>query len=278
MINNLVNQTFHSTKINQVTYKKVLRILASAEPNGYRGIKCVPKSINMDFERAIMNSFTYFWPNIQLRLCYFHLSQSWFRRIQKCKLFTQFVSKKEFHHIFKMCQALAYLPIDKVVDGFEIIKEKCPIYGLKFINYIQRNYIGCNGKPPHFAIKFWNIRERVLNNDQTTNNKQEQWHGAITLETRRKLTVGMTIELFRNEQANMEKQLSRVLSGEILTKKPPKLQRNKDEQIKNLVCSEISDLGDYLSRLGSLLDIKIKNDSILKQINNKSFYIINSMK
>ena len=48
----------------------------------------------------------------------------------------------------------------------------------------------------------------------TTNNLVEVWHGAISADAKKHLTVNKTVELFRKEQSMTEMKLLKVINGE----------------------------------------------------------------
>jgi len=46
----------------------------------------------------------------------------------------------------------------------------------KFKDYVHSTYIGSVFSPPLFHIKFWNVHQRVINNQPRTNNAIEAWN------------------------------------------------------------------------------------------------------
>jgi hypothetical protein len=50
------------------------------------GLKLEPTQIVCDFEKAIHIGVRKIWPNINIMGCRFHLTQSWFRKIQQLGL------------------------------------------------------------------------------------------------------------------------------------------------------------------------------------------------
>ena len=68
-------------------------------------IKTSPNSINMDFEKAAMNAATSVF-KCQIYGCFFHLSQSFWRRVQHLGL-TKHWYCIDFRLSFKKMQALA---------------------------------------------------------------------------------------------------------------------------------------------------------------------------
>ena len=71
-----------------------------------------PLSLNCDFEKAIHLAANNIFENCSIYGCFFHLSQNWYKRLGKLSLNKYFFSQKEFRKGFKMCQSLAYLPVN----------------------------------------------------------------------------------------------------------------------------------------------------------------------
>ncbi|RNA42066.1 hypothetical protein BpHYR1_016409 [Brachionus plicatilis] len=67
-----------------------------------------------------------------------------------------------------------------------------------------------------------------------TNNNVESWHSRIKPDARNSLTIDKVVELFREEQSNMESDLAQVLSGQVL-KTSTQRQIKKDSCIRRLV-------------------------------------------
>ena len=60
------------------------------------------------FPRSELYSKNYI--NCCISGCFFHLCQSWLKRLKKLKLYLVYLKDKDFSKAFKMCQALAYIP------------------------------------------------------------------------------------------------------------------------------------------------------------------------
>jgi hypothetical protein len=106
----------------------------------------MPLSFNVDFELATFNAVKFiFGHDVQIYGCYFHLSQSFFRNVQLNGLI-----------VFFNTQALAFLPIDDVTKGFELLRDycnkNCSNYGL-MLEYIETYYVGKKESKARFEIK-----------------------------------------------------------------------------------------------------------------------------
>jgi len=52
------------------------------------GVTLLPQYVTIDFEKAIINAVYEIWPQTQIIGCRFHLTQTWYRQIQKVGLAT----------------------------------------------------------------------------------------------------------------------------------------------------------------------------------------------
>ena len=107
------------------------------------------------------------------------MSQNWIKRIKVEGCTKYWLIDKHFVKTFKLCQSLAYVPVADVCSGFDQIKIQSNINFEPIIIYIESNYIGNNNKPARFPIETWNLYERVIAGQPTSNNPVESWHSAL---------------------------------------------------------------------------------------------------
>ncbi len=131
-----------------------------------------PDSINCDFETGIHSAIRTMWTLCQICGCFFHLSQSWLRRLKMLKIYTNYMRCGRFNSSFKQCQALCYIPESEVQSGLNEIKENAPASVLPMIDFIQRVYVkpldSTSSKPKYARLS-------------TSNNPVESWHSALTV-------------------------------------------------------------------------------------------------
>lgn len=158
-------------------YNRLIRILLEIEPT------LDPIHIMLDFEKAAMNAFEENFVAI-ISGCFFHLSQSIFRKIQSEGLTTQYQTDHEFLLKLKMLPSLAFVPEIDVVESFNILISEFPQSALNVAKYFEDNYIGKllpdqTRRIPLFPIRIWNMFERVHGQLSRTNNAVEGWHNAF---------------------------------------------------------------------------------------------------
>ena len=157
-------------------------------------------------------------------------------------------------------QALAFVPTQDVIKGFELLKQSAPKTFAHMLDYLEANYIGKFKKnsittrsDARFPISTWNLHERIKRDLPRTNNNVEAWHSRINQDTKKNLTVNKTIEIFRKEQSLMENNYARLINGEILFKQTIK-QKEKDSNIKRLVQSyRVGELEIFFTGIGNNL-------------------------
>ena len=99
-----------------------------------------PLTLNCDFEKSILGAAKQIFNECRIYGCFFHLSQNWWKREGQLNLIPKLLIDSSFKKVFKMCQALAYLPIHHVVEGYELIKGfEINTQETNFLNYIEKN-------------------------------------------------------------------------------------------------------------------------------------------
>ncbi|CAF0985761.1 unnamed protein product [Brachionus calyciflorus] len=242
----------------KVTYRKLFKMVKSNLNNS-------PNSINMDFEKAAMNAAQEIF-KCKIHGCFFHLSQSLFRRVQRNSL-KEYSLNDKFRYSFKLVQSLAFLPIQDVVTGFKLIQKQCPKSFEPILNYFESVYIGKlkpNSKThrmvAQYPIETWNVFERVKRGLPRTNNNVDNWHSRIQADVRKKMNILTLIEILRLEQSKVENDYARLVSGEVLKSKMPKLQIEKEKNIERLVDGYNGNTWEHMTGVSrNFLDLKKAN-------------------
>ena len=110
-----------------------------------------PDSIRLDFEIAVATSMSVvFGEDVLIWFCLFHLSQNNCRKIcENHKSRYQSPNETEFATRCRMVTALAFVPVDDVIETFEELiefdknHETTPnLLPKEFITYFEKYYIG----------------------------------------------------------------------------------------------------------------------------------------
>lgn len=154
------------------TYRRALVQVKTALP------EFNPQHIMVDFEMTLVNAARICFSDAELSGCLFHFSQSIIRKTNSSHKH-EFDSNPRFKMQIKMLVALAFLPIDRVVQAFYEIASCLPSV---IADYFEDTYLGryrgteSERSQPLFSITFWNASRRLESNMPRTNNHVEGWH------------------------------------------------------------------------------------------------------
>lgn len=154
------------------TYLRVFQKLKELNPN------LSPNSILVDFELACFTKIKEVFPQADIVGCFFHLTQSLWRNIQRLGLVNIYKTSEKFRLNCKMLAALAYVPPKDVQFALEIISENFDEEMRPLVDYWERIYVGkrIEHVAPKFNIDMWNAFDRTINGLPITNNSLEAWH------------------------------------------------------------------------------------------------------
>ena len=103
-------------------------------------------------------------------------------------LFLEYLSKdtvrrmadEPFSNNVKMLAALAFVPLNDVLNAFDTVVAQMPEQLDPIIDYFENNYIGVMHRrgrlPPRFPLELWNVNNRVEKEIPKTNNHVEAYH------------------------------------------------------------------------------------------------------
>ena len=143
------------------TYERLLIAVKEKIPNSR------PTRILVDFEKAVMNAFQKSFTDATLSGCYFHLCQSFVRKINEVGLKSVYEQNPGLALSLRMVPALAFLPLEEVEPAFDLVVEKITgeveLLSLEedvlekidlLASYFQKTYLGHNigstHRPPVF--------------------------------------------------------------------------------------------------------------------------------
>ena len=150
-----------------------------------------PGKILADFEKAALNAFSKKFPHAEISCCYFHLTQSFNRKINEIGLKTYYENFPQFNLALRMLSALAHVPPAHVKTSFELVIEEITdvIEREQFEEsvvekmdelaiYFKSTYIEnpIVNKKPHFPIEIWNQYDATGEGVARTTNSVEGWH------------------------------------------------------------------------------------------------------
>lgn len=153
------------------SYGEIFENLKRLQPN------LNPTDVMLDFEQAAIKATQNSFPMAEIHLCRFHFGQNVWRHIQSVGLQQVYASDPDFAQNIKLLTALAFVPVDNVVDAYDELvsieffdensdsEYKDRIQTL--LTYFQSTYIyrvdrkGVR-RPPLFPPAMWNVYEQTL--------------------------------------------------------------------------------------------------------------------
>ncbi len=155
----------------------------------------------MDYELAAMKAVpTVLGPHVHIHGCFYHLTQTTWRKIQSLGLVQRYRNDEEFKLFCGMLDGLAFLPVDEVQDGMEYLKTITPEGLEPLLDYFDNTYVSgvyrhiqapplADGTvpavrfrrhPPTYSPSIWNVHDITLNGGSRTNNICEGWNNSFT--------------------------------------------------------------------------------------------------
>lgn len=134
-----------------------------------------PERVITDFESALIAAVETELPNSRASGCYFHFTQSLWRKIQELGLVRPYTRHERVRRFVRKVMSIGYLPLPTVRYNFQLlIRARATVRlinrydGIRaFIQYFQRNYLDGHQFPP----ALWNVHDRTT--DNRTNNHVE---------------------------------------------------------------------------------------------------------
>ena len=145
-----------------------------------------PRTILVDFEQAVISAIQSTLGNdIQVRGCFYHLTQATWRKIQELGLVRKYRDDEDFKLFCGQLDALAFLPIEDIPEGITDIRTITPIDAEGLVDYFDQTYVtgtfrragiprnGPDGGallhmrrvPPRYPPALWNVHQATLDGD-----------------------------------------------------------------------------------------------------------------
>ncbi|XP_066947100.1 uncharacterized protein [Macrobrachium rosenbergii] len=167
-----------------------------------------PDRIVVDFEKAVINSLKAVFQETEVSCCLFHLSQNVYKHTVQAGYKERYHQDDEFSLKVRCFPALAFLPPNDVLSGFEELIDDNEIPE-EIVSYFSTNYIGDErGRgsrrrrlEPLFPIQLWNVYQSTVNEMPRTNNNLEGFHSSLrTSVTSSHPNIWKLIDALKNEE------------------------------------------------------------------------------
>lgn len=133
-----------TTTKNQIFYNNLLNLLKIRAQE--RNMPLEPQYINSDFELAFMSAASNVFPNSVIHGCNFHFGQAIWKRTVNIGLKVPYGNNQTVKYTISYLRALPFVPVNDVVETFEMIVEQAndDNFGDELrdlLNYVNRVYI-----------------------------------------------------------------------------------------------------------------------------------------
>lgn len=185
----------------QSTYEKLFAELKDLEST------IQPETVMTDFELAAINGIVSSFPEILTFGCNFHFNQCLIRKVKRfgyTKDYNQ--EKSQFQMHIKMLAALAFVPVHKVFEAFDLISAKFDEKYEDLLNSFDNEWVGTRDRrgkitPGRFQIQLWN----QYGKDIRTNNSVEGWNRSFNeLMVKHNPSIWRFLNVLQVEQGKMK--------------------------------------------------------------------------
>lgn len=214
-----------------------------------------PKNFLIDFEKAVFNSLRYNFFSGNIFFCYFHYSQSIWRKISELGFRRIYFSNISFKKIIKMILVLPFFPENKIELAYKFILNQCALE-LKnlnlqsFLKYFENTFFGnlSERKESIFSKSNWNVFERVIMSLPRTTNNAEAFHRAFAQKcvvSHPNISV-VIMAMLDEEEINKADLINIKMNGSDLTRK----NLLKEEQMRLLLINnDLFTMEEFFERI-----------------------------
>ncbi|CAF0865369.1 unnamed protein product [Brachionus calyciflorus] len=206
-----------TNKKDEKTYKEVFGIIKDFSIQ--KNLTLNPKIIMADFEKASTQAIKYHFPNIIIKGCWFHFRQAIFRNAVKLGLKTSY-NQYEYKEFINLLGALSFIPPNKVLDGFNIVKEFMPTDPkcTELLNYFENQWL------KNTDLNDWNHYDSYVK----TNNRIEGFHSGLNkMVIKQRPNIFHLIDFLKVQQACTLVDYARLKLGQDIRKKSKKNQEKE---------------------------------------------------
>ncbi|KAB0799136.1 hypothetical protein PPYR_07016 [Photinus pyralis] len=210
----------------EVTYRRMFELVIELQP------ELNPESIACDFENAAISAMKHCFPRAEIRGCFFHLVQNMHKKLSHLGLMQRYRIEADFALAAKMVTALPFVPHQHLDEAIDMLGNELPPELQPLLEWFEDTYVGRlnrrgNGRRPGmFPPQMWNMYERVLHDQNRTNNHAEAAHRRLQVELGvEHPTLWKLIESLRKVQKGRDLYYEQLVAGHA---PPLKLRKYRD--------------------------------------------------
>ena len=211
-------------------------------------------TVSCDYEKAIHKAVISTFGNyIHIQGCFYHLTQSTWRKVQGEGLASDYKDNEENKLFCGMIDGTAFLPVEKVKEGIAYLYTIVPKGFFNIIDYFDRCYV--SGKyqstagprflsfrrnnRPLYPIELWNVHETTLEGGSRTNNISESFNASILrLVGHKNPSLWKILECIQKDHINNLTNIERIKQGipivPRISRKTSQTQKRLETLCKNL--------------------------------------------
>lgn len=250
---------------SQAVYEELFQAIVDRCEN--LGFDLDPNTIVCDFELAVIKAAkSIFGDHIGVQGCFFHLTQSTWRKIQELGLSQMYQENRDVKLFCGMIDALAFLPCDKISEGLVFLRDNIPEDPEELedlLDYFDATYISglyrriqipavavggveppvrMRRSPPLFPPETWNVHQTTLEGGHRTNNFCETWNNAFSqMVGHAHPSIWIAIECLRKDAALVSTAILQDSQGQRPQKRVKKATRDLQEKLHNLCQDFVND-------------------------------------
>jgi len=212
-----------------------------------------PSSITVDFEKSVHQAIrNVFGKDVVIRGCFYHLTQSTWRKIQNLGMTDLYKSDEEFRLFCGQLDALALLPLDQVKEGMAYIRKYIHPGAEDLVVYFDNTYVSgqfrrrkMTGRrigfklqrmPPAYPPNTWNCFDTTMDNGARTNNICKGWNnGFANLVGQDHPSIWKLIENLQKEEARVHIKVLKDERGIQEHKRKRRCYEEMQKRLKNLL-------------------------------------------
>ena len=231
----------------QTSYEVMFRIF---EEHG-----CDPSTVLIDFEKSVENALhSVFGKHVQVKFCFYHLTQSTWRRIQTLGLANLYQDNENFRLFCGQLDGLALLPVEEVREGMLHLRDIAPEEANPLVEYFDKTYVSGQLRlrnapqqnndnavvrfrrvPPLFDQAKWNVHDATLQGEPRTNNVSEGFNNKFfSLVGHQHPSIWKLIECLKAETARVTGVLLQLERGIRPKKRTKRVYVELQARLKNL--------------------------------------------
>ncbi|KAG7162431.1 hypothetical protein Hamer_G007969, partial [Homarus americanus] len=178
-------------------------------------------------------------PHVNAKACFYHLTQSTWRKIQSLGLSNRYKEDGDIKHFCGMLDGLAFLPVDRIQDLVDYFDANHDTVTYRRIGQ-TRQYPGpvtmrVRRIPLLLPPEKWNVNLATIENEYRTNNLCESWNrGFQQLVGYSHPTIWTAIERIRKDAAIVSMHLTLDARGQPPYKRVRRETRDLQKRLKSL--------------------------------------------